>query len=247
MPPIAPPPSLPPLPPPTGSCKQILDYGLSTGSGKYQLSTASGPVTVECDMDRQGGGWTLGVKSWYCAGLTSTGAVGSIEDALTRKGQPYKLSDDVIREIIGPGQKMDVLFDQNGYNSAYSGGNHEYVVIRGYTAEWTWGGVVPESSTTTTMTSYRRTDDAVAAHFNFNCGGVGGRGINCLNVASGSINPQGGSGCFINMGSHSDGGWYHLYMFDTNEDSYMYVCNGAQHSSGFDMNHRCARPSPRLE
>ena len=44
--------------------------------------------------------------------------------------------DSVIRNLIGPSQNFDVMADQNGYNSAYSGGNYEYVLIRNYTGYW---------------------------------------------------------------------------------------------------------------
>ena len=155
-----------------------------------------------------------------------------------------------------------------------------YVVVRGYTAEWTWAGNVAASSTTTSMTSYRRDDNAIAAHFNFDCeSGNGGNGVNCDTVAAGSINPSGGSGCDINMGGASSSGYRDLMMSRNNADtyalpyllslapsrlasrspsssnkscvlkscaflvcrctrSYMYICNGPQHSSSYDMNHR---------
>jgi hypothetical protein len=61
-----------------------------------------------------------------------TGAVGTVVDGLTLKGDPYKLADDVIRSIIGPTENFDILADQNGYNSSYSTGNYEYVVLRNY-------------------------------------------------------------------------------------------------------------------
>ena len=85
------------------------------------------------------------------------------------------------------------------------------------------------------MQSYRASDNALAWTGNLGCGNVGGWGINCVNVSSN--NPGGAAGCTIGMGS-GNWGWYHFYMGETNTDTYMYICNGAQHSSGFDMNHR---------
>ena len=75
-------------------------------------------------MTRAGGGWTFGVKHWYTSGMQNQGAnaYGSVDDALTRRGNGYKLSDDVIKAIIGEGRKFDVLIDQQG---SYSYGNNE--------------------------------------------------------------------------------------------------------------------------
>ena len=193
-------------------------------------------------MTRQGGGWTLGLKHWYQSGLTGTAsAVGSVTTAMDRKGSPYKLSDDDIRGVIGADEHFDILFDQEGYNSYYSNGNYEYIVVRGYTGHWTFTSLMAASSTTTTFSSYRLSDDALALQFNLICGtaggaDAGGRGINCYNVASGSPNPGGGSGCNINMGIRNNGGWHHLYMYDSNSNTYAYICAGAQHSSSYDMN-----------
>ena len=200
-------------------------------------------------MKRAGGGWTLGIKHWYQSGLQSAGASakGTVDDALKRKGTPYKLSDEHIRAIIGSERKFDMLMDQSGNNSAYSSGNYEYVVVRGYTADWKWDGNVAASETTTEFTSYRRDDDAVVATFNLLCGPdgeAGANGVNCFKVADGSINPSGGSGCIKNMGSSSNVGWHTFTMGRDNSDTYLYVCNGAQHSSSHNMNHRVwFRPS----
>ena len=162
-----------------------------------------------------------------------------------RKGNIYKLSDDAIRAIIGPNQNFDIMGDQNGYNSSYSSGNYEYVIVRNYTARWSWVPSTPASTTTTTMQSYRISDNALAWTGNLACGkkqnctDQGNRdeaGINCYDVISNS--PQGGAGCSINMGSRSDGGWHHFFMSECNTDTYLYICNGAQHSSSHDMNHR---------
>ena len=63
------------------------------------------------------------------------------------------------------------------------------------------------------------------------CGNVGQAGINCYNVHSGSpqTEPRGGNGCRENLGRWS--GNMHWYMADGGWDTYVYVCNGAQHSS----------------
>ena len=156
---------------------------------------------------------------------------------MTSKGTAYKLSDADIRSVIGVDQFFDVMFDQSGFHPGYSTGNFEYVVIYNYTAQWSYTSLMPESTTPTTMVSYRISDNAVAHTFEMYCGDVGGHGINCLNMKPGSTTPQAGAGCSINMGSRTNSGWHHLYMSNTNTDSYIYICNGPQHSSGQNFNH----------
>ncbi len=224
------------------SCKTIRAAYPASPDGVYWLDPNGGDPAdafqAVCDMTRDGGGWTLGVKTWYQAGVTgNAGAMGAVGDGLTLKGTGYKLSDAAIKDIIGSDNNFDVLLDQAGYNSSYSGGNYEYFVIKNYTAVWTFAGNVKPSSTTTSMYSYRLADNKLAWSGNFGCGDVGGWGINCYNVTAGA-NPAGGSGCGISMSGSNNGGWHHVYMAETNTDSYLYVCNGAQHSSGHNMNHR---------
>lgn len=227
------------------SCYALKLAGNNT-SGTYYIDTdgAGGnpPIQVYCNMTYDGGGWTMAVKSWYGSGLIGTAkAVGTVADATTQKGNAYKLDDQDIRNIIGPGNNFDVMADQNGYNSAYSTGNYEYVVIRNYTGYWTYEKAMPASLTTTSFQSYRASDNALAWTGNITCGydgGYGAAGINCLGSLGVTNNPQGGAGCVINMGTASNAGWYHFFMNQYNDDTYMYICNGAQHSSGQAMNHR---------
>jgi len=223
------------------SCNDIKTAGASAGSGIYIVDPDDGgpltPMLVQCDMDRDSGGWTLGVKAWYQSGVHGiTGPVGTVADGPTLKGNPYKLADDVIRSIIGPTENFDILADQNGYNSGYSSGNYEYVVLRNYTGQWRFDAPVTPSATQTVMQSYRAADGALAWTGELLCG-LGGFGINCLNLLTGP-NPAGGAGCTIAMGTLTHSGWHHFYMGDVNTDTYLYICNGAQHSSSNNMNHR---------
>jgi hypothetical protein len=216
----------------------------ATTNGVYTIDPdgagGSAPIQAYCNMTYDGGGWTMVVKSWYGSGMIgNSSAVGAVADATTRKGNPYKLSDMNIRNIIGPTNNFDIMADQNGYNSLYSTGNYEFVVIRNYTGVWTYEQIVPASTTTTVFQSYRASDQALAWTGNLQCGynpGPGVGGINCYTVITN--NPQGGAGCTINMGTASNVNWHHFFMNQWNDNTYLYICNGAQHSSGQDMNHR---------
>jgi hypothetical protein len=226
---------------PGRTCKSIKTAAPNSRDGVYWIDPESdgNPIQAQCDMTRAGGGWTFGVKNWNNAGLAgTTGAVGNVLEAMTLKGPLYKLSDNDINDIIGPSQNFDLMADQAGYNTAYSSGNHEYVVIENYTAPFTFGGPTAASSTTTTFRSYRRRDGAVAWTGNLTCGAVtsAGHGINCNPVVSN--NPQGGAGCAINLGSSTAAQWHDFNMGRSDGDTYLYICNGAQHSSGHNMNHR---------
>lgn len=227
------------------SCYDLRQFGIVT-SGVYTVdpdgSGDGAPIQVYCNMTYDGGGWTMAVKSWYgSAMIGKSEAVGAVADATTLMGNAYKLADADVRNIIGPSNNFDVMVDQNGFNSAYSTGNYEFVVLRNYTGYWTYEEGMPASTTTTSFQSYRASDQALAWTGDIGCGynaGAGTAGINCHGSLGVTNNPQGGAGCVINMGTASNAGWYHFFMNQWNDDTYIYICNGAQHSSGFSMNHR---------
>lgn len=223
------------------SALQILNDGHSIGDGLYWIDPdgagGEAPFQVYADMTTQGGGWTLGLKTWYQAGHHgNAGAVGSVIDALALKGNAYKLADSSINALIGPSNSFDILATQTGFNPFYSTGNNEYVIVNDYVGQWTWQTAMSASLTPTVMESFSTLTGAQLWQGEF-LFGAGGYGLNSHTVAAGSINPGGGSGCTPGVGTHSSSSWHHFYMGASNSDSYMYVCNGAQHSSSVNMNH----------
>jgi hypothetical protein len=231
---------------PLNSCKALKASDPTLITGVYTIDPDGAgpivPIQVVCEMLLDGGGWTLGIKRWYqSGGHRYTAELGAATDGLSHKGSAYKLADDVIRALIGPSKHFEVMADQSGHNSFWSSANYEYVVLRNYTADWRFDTVVQESSTATTLESYRRADGRLAWSGRLSCNGYGGAGINCYLPLVG--NPMGGAACAINMGHASrdpvnNPEWHHFFMSDTNTDTYLYFCNGPQHSSGHDMNHR---------
>lgn len=229
------------------SCASIKAIAPWAGDGAYFVDPdgpgAMPPIRVRCDMSRDGGGWTLVLKNRHASDMHGRGGgFGTFDDLAQPRTGFYKLPDATINAIIGDGT-FDLLADQVGYNSTFSDGNHEYVLIRDYTASFTFTARMPESTTATVFESYRSTDDLLLWRGRLACGNVGGVGINCLDVAAtpnavGAANPQGGAGCLVALGTQADPGWHHVYMSQTSSETYLAVCNGMQHSSGHDLSHR---------
>lgn len=155
------------------------------------------------------------------------------------------MSDANVRLVIGADNNFDILVDQEYWNTGYSNGDHEHIIVRNYTGLYTYTAAVPESSTPTIFESYRTADNAIAWRGRLQCGDAG-YGINCSTVLTiplaatplGAGNPQGGLGCLISMGYSSNSGWHNLAQGHTNTDTYIYICNSAQHTSSYSNAHR---------
>ena len=176
------------------------------------------------------------------------------------------MHDHEIRTVIGQfdhkNDKADAqpgtfsyMMDQSYRNTYYSGGNYEYVIHKMYTARWRFYRFqgVPQSTTRSHLTSYdwpgnydgsknTKGDGRVNWTGQPRCGPdyAGGAGISCRNNDNGipSNSLRGGRGCHRNRGYDRWHGTLHVYMMETNHDSYLYVCNGPQHSSGNRFAHR---------
>jgi len=223
-------------------------------------------IVAFCWMEgREGGGWTLFMKNWYAGHKLgpwkSTVGYGSPRtcDVLKLKGCAYKMHDDIIRAVIGQEDaetdaKFDVMQDQIGTHTYYSANNREYTVMLGYEAAWNFilYTPVPESKSKVLFRSYYMSsnfngktpngDGTINWEGQLNCGRGGTAGINCYGVKSytkGYNNqPIVGEGCKTNPSTNRWKGTLHWYMMNGNHDTYTYVCNGAQHSSGASMNPR---------
>jgi len=224
------------------------------------------PFKVYCWLaDRDGGGWTLGLVNWHGSGVSSQAEIGNADgNVLGRRTYRYKLHDNKIRAVIGQksntASMFEIMQDANGICAHYTSWNREYNIFKDYTAKWhwTWHQSIEESSTKSDFHSYEtRTFDGVNpvgdGKLNWRgrprCGKSSNRGHNWQHnagffchgdtygsAAGFSSRPWGGSGCKQNLGRWS--GYFHFFMSHRNTDTYVFVCNGAQHTSSSSMSHR---------
>jgi len=242
---------------PGKTCWDIKKRNPAATDGYYWLDPDGVGKGIEtffayCDQTRDGGGWMLGIKTWYrdhffsWIGGGRAGQWGDIRTApFSVKDYSFKMSDTQIKALIGAKKNFDVLWDQAGLNSSYTYRNIEYVVMRNYTADWRFTGKVAASSTPVTVESWHYDGTLLwqgkgGTNSEPKCGHVGGWGINCYGTKTqnSSHGPDGGKRCKRWESRKNWTGHMHLYMSNTNTDSYIYMCNGAQHSSGHHLAHR---------
>jgi len=250
------------------SCKQIKRDTPKAANGRYWITgwgsaKQSKPFKVFCwNADRSGGGWTLMLVNWYTGGPSTgcwrEGSCGNVDADVLAGRNAYKLDDKLIRATIGQkdtstATKFDIMQDANGRNSYYSNNNREYNILNGYTAKWhfTRWRTMDGSSTKAHFVSYEWSssfdgktplgDGSINWQGRPKCdasaiGGAGnGAGVNCR--GQDGSGPNGGHHCRRNLGMRWSGA-LHFYMAHSNTDTYVFVCNSAQHTSGHKFSHR---------
>jgi len=263
------------------TCKEIKINFKDSKNGIYWIhgrnnDFKSAPFQVYCwNTDRDGGGWTMFLRSYYEGhhrpiyagnGVTDSGDVN--DDILQKLGGAYKLDDKKIRAIIGQKNINDgsrttnnrnmfsYMVDQSAWNDYYASENNEYGIMKKYTARWRFVRFqqMDSSSTAEEFISYLTPkfngktavgDGVLNWKGRPRCGknyvgGGGGAGISCNGQHNGSpqTSPRGGRGCKKNKSRDRWHGNFHLYMLNTNHDTYFYCCNGPQHSSHRRFAHR---------
>lgn len=270
------------------TCKEIKKNFKSAKNGVYWIhgrndDFKSAPFQAYCWLaDRDGGGWTLFLRSYYrdhhqprFSNGNGAGSTGDVNDDVLGSMpqnrytfEAYKLDDKYIRAVIGQsnptngartssGRNMfSYMVDQSGWNNYYSGGNYEYGIMKKYTARWRFVRFqqMDSSSTAEEFTSYKIPSfngQTPVGDGTWNwkgrprcgrnyVGSGGGAGISCNGQHNGnpSRSPEGGRRCRSNTGHNRWHGGFHLYMLNTNHDTYFYCCNGPQHSSYRRFAHR---------
>lgn len=134
------------------SCKEILDAGLSTGTGLYTIDpdgdSPSNAFQVWCDMNTDGGGWTKVLQYGGGANMASPGPVGTGTTWMTTETTGGKLSDLQINMI--PGSEYLVHTSDGSYGGmrwgtfkppspiTWQSGTGVYTMITSWTSTKCW-------------------------------------------------------------------------------------------------------------
>merc|ERR1712166_1686063 len=129
------------------TCKEIKINFKDSRNGIYWLNGRnqefkSAPFQAFCwNTDRDGGGWTLFLRSWYRAntgdfknrGQDDAGDVN--DDQMQHLGSYYKLDHKNSNKNAKSGM-FSYMTDQSKYNNYHSSENNEYGIMKKYTARW---------------------------------------------------------------------------------------------------------------
>lgn len=84
------------------SCKEVLEQNPDAQSGIYTINIQNEPLDVKCEMDLNGGGWTLVAQGGLVNGTTLNSSwmtTGWYNKGQQTNNVPFKMPDSVINEL----------------------------------------------------------------------------------------------------------------------------------------------------
>ena len=160
-PPTPPPPSSPPGAPAFASCAAIKFSGPSSTSGVYTINPGAGLLSVFCDMETDGGGWTL------VANRVNNGTNSATDELVDNSTLGTAVQDVHFDALKNDAAEIMVQFTgEMVYNSAIAGGGGPPCVIADV-SEMQAANCVAFNASTSIL------DFPLAHHENSGCGGLG--------------------------------------------------------------------------